>query len=232
MRVEQLLRPEVLICSPQDTIVTIARRMHEHQVSALAVLDGDGLIGMISERDLIRVMAECADPHLTQVQAYSTTVRDTADATEDSRQVVQRMLDTGQEHIAVLDGSAVINVVPLRHLVAVEPDIAKRTDSTHAITTEASVSAPARHPTPHAKPSRHTAKRRTVRCAPTRPAAPARRTVDGEPAHVGDAGWWLETDSPLFGGRRPPSRTPCRLPADSWPSRSTGKREFVLRPPQ
>jgi CBS domain-containing protein len=129
----------VLICAPRDSIVTIARRMDEHQVSALAVVDGDRLIGMISQRDLVRAMAECADPHLTQVQAYSTAVRDTADATEDGWQIAQRMLDTGQEHIAVLDGSAVINVVPLRHLVAVAPGIAKRADPAQAITTEACV---------------------------------------------------------------------------------------------
>jgi hypothetical protein len=59
---------------------------------------------------------------------------------------------------------------------------------------------PARHPSPRAESSGHTVKRRTVRCAPARPGAPIRLTVDGEPAHVGDAGWWLETDSPHLGG--------------------------------
>jgi CBS domain-containing protein len=192
MRVEHLLRPEALICAPQDGIVTIARRMHEHQVSALAVLDGDRLVAMISQRDLVHAIAECADPHLARVQDYSTTARDTADSTEDSWQVAQRMLDTGQEHIVVLDGSAVINVVPHRHLMAVEAGSAKRADSRHGIDTEATVPVPARHPSPYAEPSRHIVKRRTVRCAPTRPATPAQLPAEGEAAHVGDAGWWLE----------------------------------------
>ena len=195
MRVEYLLRPQALTCAPQDSIVTIARRMHQHQVSALAVLDGDRLVAMISQRDLVRAIAECADPRLARVQDYSAAARDTADPMEDSWQVAQRMLDTGQEHIAVLDGSAVINVVPLRHLMAVEPEIAKRADSTRGMNTEALVHVPARHRPTHAEQSRHIVKRRTVRCASMRPATPVGLTVDGEPAHVGDAGWWLETDT-------------------------------------
>lgn len=185
MRVEHLLRPQALICAPWDNLATVARRMREHQVSALAVLDGERLVALISHRDLVHAMAEAADPRLARVQAHSTPVRDIADPAEDSRQVARRMLETGQDHIAIVDGSTVLNVVPLRHLIAVEPSTGQRAGSTRGI--DASVAARSPGPTPLAEPSRHGAMRRRLRCTA------ARMALDEEPSHVGDAGWWLET---------------------------------------
>lgn len=40
MRIEYLLRPADLACEPTDTLASVARPMHAHEVSALAVLIG------------------------------------------------------------------------------------------------------------------------------------------------------------------------------------------------
>jgi CBS domain-containing protein len=123
MRIEYLRRPQALKCAPTDTLMTIAQTMHEHQVSGLVVLDDERLVGIISHRDMVRAIAEGADPHDTQVRQYSMAVRHTAAAMEDTSQVAQRMLKNGQDHIPVLQAGAVVNVVPLRHVVAVDPGV-------------------------------------------------------------------------------------------------------------
>jgi CBS domain-containing protein len=67
---------------------------------------------MISHRDVVQAIAEGADPYHTQVGQYSTAVRHTAASTEDTSQVAHRMLENGLDHIPVLQGGAVVSVVP------------------------------------------------------------------------------------------------------------------------
>jgi CBS domain-containing protein len=191
MRIEYLLRPQALQCVPSDTLMSIAQVMRGHQVSALAVLDEQRLVGMISHRDVVQAIAEGADPYHTQVGQYSTAVRHTAASTEDTSQVAQRMLENGLDHIPVLQGGAVVSVVPFRHVVAVEPGtVAKQSISTQ----HAAAAPPPRHGRmPHPPALRRAATRLVVRCRPCERSGPPTPHMDnGDPAHIGDAGWWLE----------------------------------------
>ena len=132
MRVEYLLRPQARHCAPTDTLMTVSQTMLAHQVSALAVVDNEHFVGMISHRDLVRALAEGADPHKTHVRQYSTAVRHTAAPTEDTSRLAQRMLEHGLDHIPILQGGTVINVVPLRHVVAVDPAFVPKQSSSSA----------------------------------------------------------------------------------------------------
>jgi CBS domain-containing protein len=191
MRIEYLLRPQVLQCAASDTLMSIAQMMRGHQVSALAVLDGQRLVGMISHRDLVQAIAEGSDPHHTQVGQYSTAVRHTAASTEDTSQVTQRMLENGLDHIPVVQGGAVVNVISFRHVVAVEPGrVPMRASSTRHT---AAAPAPGHGRMPHRLAFGRSATRRVVRCRPRGRSGPPTPHMDnGDPAHIGDAGWWLE----------------------------------------
>lgn len=61
---------EIHAVAPEEPILEAVRRMHEHRVGALLVLDDDHLVGVLSERDVLsRVVAAERDPS-------SVTVRD------------------------------------------------------------------------------------------------------------------------------------------------------------
>lgn len=98
MKIDHLVRPDVLERAPTDTLRTIAQGMGQHHVSALAVVEEVGLVGMIPERNLVRGLAAGVDPAHAQVHDYRA-VREVAAPREDSRQVAQRMLDSGLDHI-------------------------------------------------------------------------------------------------------------------------------------
>jgi CBS domain-containing protein len=57
------MTPSVDIISPQATTADAARKMKELDVGAIPVCDGEKLLGMITDRDLVlRVMAISRDP--------------------------------------------------------------------------------------------------------------------------------------------------------------------------
>jgi len=211
MRVEYLLRPQARHCAPTDTLMTISQTMLTHHVSALAVVDNDHLVGMISHRDLVRALAEGADPHKTQVGQYSTAVRHTAAPTEDTSQVAQRMLELGLDHIPILQGGTVINVVPFRHVVAVDPVFVPKQSSSPRDRAAAPASGHGR--APHALALRRSAARPPARCR-VRAGARTHRVDNGDPAHVGDAGWWLEQTPPRSRRAGANSTAPIHPPTD------------------
>lgn len=61
VRVRQLMQAEVLEAERDELLSEAAIRMRDHQVGSLMVLSGDELVGILSERDIVRPV-EVAPP--------------------------------------------------------------------------------------------------------------------------------------------------------------------------
>lgn len=120
MLVEKAYRPGALSCAATDPLPEVARKMTAEHVGALAVLDGNVLVGVISERDLARAIAR--DANLPETTAINYASRDvlTAGLTEDTAQVARRMLDAGIRHLPVVRDKIVVGVLSMRDLLALE----------------------------------------------------------------------------------------------------------------
>jgi CBS domain-containing protein len=117
--VAQMFRARsVVSAAPFENTLAAAKRMCEHDVGALVVLDGEQLVGIFSERDLMRrVVAAGRDPASTPVSAVMTrevvtaTVRDRVDACED------KMKKVGCRHLPVVADGRVIGMISMRDLL-------------------------------------------------------------------------------------------------------------------
>src|SRR5260370_33046941 len=68
MQIAEVMTPAPVTVSPDDTVAEAARRLHKHQVSAVGVTEGDRPIGIVSERDLVRLGVDGPDPTVTPVR--------------------------------------------------------------------------------------------------------------------------------------------------------------------
>ena len=66
MKVSDLQQHELFTAQADESLEVAADRMSWHQVGALPVLEGQHLVGIITERDLSVALAEGADPVLTR----------------------------------------------------------------------------------------------------------------------------------------------------------------------
>ena len=58
-----------LTVAPEDTVVRAARAMTERRVGAATVLEGTGVVGVVTERDVMeKVVAAGGDPNTTRVR--------------------------------------------------------------------------------------------------------------------------------------------------------------------
>jgi CBS domain-containing protein len=120
MRVEDACRPGLFTVDIDDSLEVAAHRMDQAQLGALAVVDGQRLVGIVTERGLVRAIARAADLADIPVAAYASCPQ-TASVEQDARAVVQRMLVLGVRHLPVTsrDGQ-LIGMVSMRDLLAVE----------------------------------------------------------------------------------------------------------------
>ena len=104
---------------PNTTLRGAAGVLDEESVGALVVEDADGIRGILSERDIVRALAEGADPDQARVVdvmaddlltvAAATTIADAAEA----------MAENEVRHLVVTRGETLVGVVSMRDVLAV-----------------------------------------------------------------------------------------------------------------
>jgi CBS domain-containing protein len=56
MKVKDVMNPKVVFCKPDDTVREAAKILKENNISGVPILDGDELVGIISEGDLLKLL--------------------------------------------------------------------------------------------------------------------------------------------------------------------------------
>ncbi|MFZ0044431.1 MAG: CBS domain-containing protein, partial [Streptosporangiaceae bacterium] len=72
MQVRDVMTPASVTESPQDSLRSAAERMWRQQTGSLIIAEGERLIGIITERDVLRALALGADPDHTSVDDAMT----------------------------------------------------------------------------------------------------------------------------------------------------------------
>ena len=104
--------------SPDETVLEAIRRMAEHHVGAMLVLEDDQLVGFFSERDYLRkVVLQGLRSHDTPVRTVMSTPVLTISPDATVQQGLSFMAEKLVRHLPVTDASGVIGVVSMRDLV-------------------------------------------------------------------------------------------------------------------
>ncbi|MBI2890572.1 MAG: CBS domain-containing protein [Nitrospirae bacterium] len=115
-------RPVVHV-APSHSVADAARKMSAMRVGAAAVLEGDRLVGIVTERDIMsKVVAEGKDPLKTLVSDIMTRNVILALAEEDYEICLGRMRQAGIRHLPVVKGDQLIGIVSIRALSFFELD--------------------------------------------------------------------------------------------------------------
>jgi CBS domain-containing protein len=113
------MRPEFIEVAPEDTLGEVAERMNAVNVGAVIVKDYGRLIGILTERDLLKAMAARVHTSEARVRQWMTADPVTAVGEMDVEDAAKVMIDNGFRHLPVVDDEGhVIGVVSLRRVVA------------------------------------------------------------------------------------------------------------------
>jgi CBS domain-containing protein len=118
--VDDIYRPGAITAGADDSLEQAAARLQDKDISALVILDGDRLAGIITERDIVRAVADRRDLADCTAGEYMTSEPVTVDLETPLWVVAQRMLAYGVRHLPVVIGGEVTGMVSARDLLELE----------------------------------------------------------------------------------------------------------------
>jgi CBS domain-containing protein len=113
----EIVKPNFITVAPEDTLGEVAERMTRQNTGAVVVKDFGRLIGILTERDMLRAMAARVHTSDARVRQWMTADPITASPEMDLDEAAQVMLDNGFRHLPVVDGQNVLGVVSLRRVL-------------------------------------------------------------------------------------------------------------------
>jgi CBS domain-containing protein len=113
----ELMTKEVLEVAPEDTLGQAAEAMVERGVGSAVVSDFGRLIGILTERDLLRAVAGRVHSSEARVREWMTAEPVTASESTELKEAAQTMLEQGFRHLPVVDGDRAVGIVSIRDVV-------------------------------------------------------------------------------------------------------------------
>jgi CBS domain-containing protein len=105
--------------SPQDSLRSAAERMWRQQTGSLLIVESGHLLGIITERDLLRAVALGADPDKTTVDDAMTTEVFTVGPDMPLQEAARAMAARWIRHLPVVDSDSLLGVVSMRDVTGV-----------------------------------------------------------------------------------------------------------------
>jgi CBS domain-containing protein len=116
-RLSEFMTGAVVSVAPEDTLGEAAERMAEDGVGSAVVLDSGRLIGILTERDLLRAVAGRVHTSEARVREWMTVDPMTATEETSADEAMRTMLEQGFRHLPVIEEGRTIGVVSLRELM-------------------------------------------------------------------------------------------------------------------
>jgi CBS domain-containing protein len=100
--------------APEDTIGEAAQKMVDAGRGAAAVSDFGRLIGILTDRDVMRSVAARTHSSEERVRAWMTPDPITARLDSTADEAAKIMLDNGFRHLPIVDGERAIGIISIR----------------------------------------------------------------------------------------------------------------------
>lgn len=115
--ISSVMKRTTVSISPSTTIAEAAQILGREEVGALVVSGAEGPAGILSERDVVRAVADDAD--LAEERASDRMAYELvwAGPDDDVATAARTMLEGGIRHLPVLDGGKVVGILSVRDLL-------------------------------------------------------------------------------------------------------------------
>jgi len=119
--VADLMTTEVLTAAPPETVAAVCARMLDKGVGSAVVIDGERPVGILTERDLVRISADGTDLATALVADWMTRDPDSVTSTLGVNDAFLSLQKHGYRHFPVIDDGRLVGIVSMRDLLKLAP---------------------------------------------------------------------------------------------------------------
>jgi len=117
MTVGAVMNVQLVSVRPEETVQVAIARMMERNVGSVVVCDGPRLVGILTERDVLRLASESSAFGEVRVDSVMTTSVATATPDVGIPDAARLMNERGIRHLPVVEGDSVHGVVGIRDVM-------------------------------------------------------------------------------------------------------------------
>lgn len=109
---------DLTVVSKTQTILDVAKLMADRNIGAVPVVEGERVVGIFSERDIMtRVVARNIDPQTTTVDQVMTKELIVGEPGENIAQILSRMKQANIRHLPIVDQGKLVGIISFRDLL-------------------------------------------------------------------------------------------------------------------
>ncbi|HJR18151.1 MAG TPA: CBS domain-containing protein [Actinomycetota bacterium] len=116
MNVDQLMSKPVCSVEPETTLAEATTVMGERHVGSALILEGDTLVGILTERDVVRAMSTAFDAPMRPVIEWMTKRPTTTGPETPVKEALRIMVDGGFRHLPIVQDDQVVGIVSMRDI--------------------------------------------------------------------------------------------------------------------
>jgi CBS domain-containing protein len=116
--VAEIMTADVFTVAPDEPVAAAAQAMVQGRIGSAVVMQGRMLVGMFTERDVLRAAASGTDLTESPVSRWMTRDPQTVEGGVDSQRAAEVMLGGGFRHLPVVEDDTLVGIVSLRDLLS------------------------------------------------------------------------------------------------------------------
>lgn len=120
MKVREVMTQVVLTADMGTTIAEAASLMAQRRVGSALVMEGRRLLGIFTERDIVKALSQDASATHQAIGHWMTRSPQTILSDATIEEALRRMLDGGFRHLPVTDEDRIVGMVSMRDLSRVQ----------------------------------------------------------------------------------------------------------------
>jgi len=124
LKVESAMVKNVVTVDTDTTVKKAVEIMNKHEIGCLVVMKGNGLVGILTERDILkRVLGESRNAEKTKVSEIMTTPVITASPTTNLEEAAKLMFEKNVKKLPVVSEGKLVGLITLTDLARFQPEI-------------------------------------------------------------------------------------------------------------
>lgn len=110
-------------CAPEDTLADVADLLVGHNIGSLVVMQVDNMVGIITERDILRASAATRGPlEFVRVDERMTRCPVVASLNDEVEDVMCVMTERRIRHLPVVEGGRLVGIISIGDTVKAQHD--------------------------------------------------------------------------------------------------------------
>ena len=133
MKISEIMTKATVTDAASDSLAEAAARMWHAQTGSLLVMEGENLLGIVTERDLLRAVANGQDPTQVPLKDVMRTDVITCGPQTTLKEAAKTMATKWIRHLPVVEAGKVVGIVSQRDLTGILAEALHEPEALHKL---------------------------------------------------------------------------------------------------